>query len=290
MLVLSDLLIKCDLSPADVNVVRHRTEIPLRSRFPWIASEKPDLFEYYQSTQSPTRERMLERRSYLASFVGMENGETIFVGVYRKRGARRVSKSEFEADERFQRLSALGCLSYPEEERLFFEFEELEDFRIYKGRLFIGWGEGHRSFIQVADHRKFPITRLSVENELVAELSHPSELLLSVADIRELPAKWRDRISQWRGIYLITDISDGARYVGSAYGVDNLWQRWSEYSISGHGGDALLKTRDAANFRFSVLQLLSPTEEIENVLAMEAGWKRRLLTHRADWGFGLNAN
>ncbi len=290
MLVFGDLLIKCGLTPADVNVIRHRTEISLRSRFPWIASEKPELFEYYQSTQSPTRERMLERRSYLASFVGLENGETIFVGVYRKRSATRLSKKDFEADERFQRLSALGCLSYPEEERLYFDFEELEDFRIYKGRLFIGWGEGHRSFIQVPDRQKFPITRLSAENELVAELSHPGELMLSVADIRELPMTWRVRISQWRGIYLITDISDGARYVGAAYGSDNLWQRWSEYSISGHGGDVLLKTRDAANFRFSVLQLLSPTEEIDSVLAAEAGWKRRLLTRRADWEFGLNAN
>lgn len=290
MLDLNDLLTKDGIDPAQVNVARHRPEPALRAKFPWIASELPELFDYYQSTQSPTREKMLLNRDYLASFIGLEDGATIFVGVYRKTGQRHLAKAEFEGDPRFVRLRELGCNPYAEASRIVFDFAELDSFKALKGRLFIQWGGGERSFIQVAANRPFPIVQLAEENQLVAELRHPDELVLSAAEIRELPRSWRDRISQWRAIYLITDVGDGARYVGSAYGSENLWQRWTYYVESGHGGNKLLKGREPSNFRFSVLELLAPGEEQDVVLAKEANWKRRLLSRADAWHFGLNDN
>jgi hypothetical protein len=170
MLEFNDLLNKFDIDPMEVNIARHRPEIPLRARFPWIASERPELFEYYQSTQSPNRERMLLKRRYLASFIGLENGSTIFVGLYRKCGIEPISKKQFHSDLRSQRLQRLGCSPYPESRRLVFDFKEIDEFKLYKGRLFIEWTPGTRSFIQVAGNRSYAITHITEESQLVEDL------------------------------------------------------------------------------------------------------------------------
>ncbi|GIL02650.1 MAG: hypothetical protein BroJett030_25490 [Alphaproteobacteria bacterium] len=162
----NDLLEQQGIDLRDVNIARHTPEPALRGRFGRIASELPELFEYYQSTQSPRREAMLLKRNYLASFIGQEDGSTIFVGVYRKVGFRHVKKSVFESDRRFQKLMSLGCSSYPEEERLVFDFMEIEAFKPMKGRIEIGW-RAPRSFIQVAAKRSYPILRIADDNRLV---------------------------------------------------------------------------------------------------------------------------
>ena len=290
MLDFCDLLLKEGLDLRKVNVVRHRAEVSLRQKFPWIASEHPELFDYYQSTQAPQREKMLLARDYLASFIGLEDGSTVFVGTYRKMGQKHLSRADFEADNRFKRLRDLGCMSFPEQHRIVFDYVELDSFRPLKGKLFIQWGAGLRAFIQVAANRAFPIVRLSEENALVEMLKHPYERRFSIAEIRELPSSWRERMSQWRGIYLITDVSDGARYVGSAYGSENLLQRWRSYAETGHGGNKLLRGRDAANFQFSILELLGMAEDQKGVVDKENSWKERLMSRRADSLLGLNDN
>jgi hypothetical protein len=56
---------------------------------------------------------------------------------------------------------------------------------------------------------------------------------------------------------------------------------------SGHGGNALLKNRDARNFRFTILQRVSPDEDPWEVNRLEGTWKKRLHTRTPD---GLNEN
>jgi hypothetical protein len=42
---------------------------------------------------------------------------------------------------------------------------------------------------------------------------------------------WKDALSSVKGVYVITDLSDGRLYVGSAAGEANgLWQRWASYA------------------------------------------------------------
>ena len=85
----------------------------------------------------------------------------------------------------------------------------------------------------------------------------------------------------------IHDLSDGKSYVGSAYGEENILQRWREYARSGHGGNKHLRGRDATNFRFAILQRLSPDLPDAEVIRAEATWKERLLSR---WPSGLNDN
>ena len=85
----------------------------------------------------------------------------------------------------------------------------------------------------------------------------------------------------------IFDASDGKGYVGSAYGEANLYGRWLNYAARGHGGNKLLKERDPRNFRFSILQRVSPDMSAGDLIRLESSWKERLHTRQP---FGLNDN
>ena len=41
---------------------------------------------------------------------------------------------------------------------------------------------------------------------------------------------WRTALSNVAGVYLISDTTSGKLYVGSAYGEEGIWQRWSDYA------------------------------------------------------------
>lgn len=76
-------------------------------------------------------------------------------------------------------------------------------------------------------------------------------------------------------------------YVGSACRAENLLGRWRNYGATGHGGNKLLRRRDPKNFRFSILQRVSPEADSASVVAVENSWKERLHTREP---FGLNDN
>jgi len=106
---------------------------------------------------------------------------------------------------------------------------------------------------------------------------------------------WKAALESIKGIYLISDITTGKRYVGSAYGDQGIWSRWCAYIESGHGGNVELRelvtdpTLDycRANFRFALLEHRPSRTPEEVILGREAFWKRILLTRGKQ---GLNRN
>jgi hypothetical protein len=95
-------------------------------------------------------------------------------------------------------------------------------------------------------------------------------------------------VDSWRGglripgIYLITDLATGRFYVGKADGRKGIWQRWSEYSKSGHGGDVDLRkllsekgSDYAKNFQFSVLEI-TDAQSLSEIDVRESHWKEVL--------------
>jgi len=96
-----------------------------------------------------------------------------------------------------------------------------------------------------------------------------------------------EQTTKQRGIYYIFDTSAEKGYVGSAYGADNLLGRWQNYATSGHGGNRLLKQRDPHQFRFTILELVAPNMEADEVIRLESTWKERLHTRQPH---GLNDN
>ena len=109
---------------------------------------------------------------------------------------------------------------------------------------------------------------------------------------------WLNALINCQGIYLITDTSTGMRYVGSAYGNEGIWSRWSDYFRSGgHGGNKKLKKYVESipdsteyvreNFQLSLLEHISSRDSEEHVIGRESFWKEVLMTRSE---FGLNEN
>jgi hypothetical protein len=96
---------------------------------------------------------------------------------------------------------------------------------------------------------------------------------------------------RFSGLYLITDTSSGKVYVGSAYGHEGIWQRWSNYCKNGHGGNkelkALLQAKGkeyASYFQFSLLEICDLDASEEVVLPREKHWMEVMCSRE----FGLN--
>jgi hypothetical protein len=106
-------------------------------------------------------------------------------------------------------------------------------------------------------------------------------------------SSWKIALSKVKGIYLIIDTLTGKQYVGSAYGEECLWQRWSNYAKDGHGGNvelkALLKENGEDykyNFKYSILEVCNMNLGNDYIIGRESHWKSVLLTRE----FGLNLN
>lgn len=108
-------------------------------------------------------------------------------------------------------------------------------------------------------------------------------------------ADWKAALENVKGIYLITDISNGKRYIGSAYGGAGIWARWNGYIETGHGWtDELTKrieirgiTYARKYFRFSLLEHYPMKTNDQIILSREKYWKDILLS-RGKYGYNGN--
>ena len=155
----------------------------------------------------------------------------------------------------------------------------------WKGKLIIRWPGKELAWHRWADKNKFEIHAILEESILERRMAPWRQLVLRWNDLTTTPKSWQVKLKEWRGVYLIFDVSDGKSYVGSAYGSENLYHRWRDYAKSGHGNNKYLKPRDPTNFRFSILQRVSPDMSEANVTRLEHTWMERLHTRRP---FGLN--
>jgi hypothetical protein len=101
---------------------------------------------------------------------------------------------------------------------------------------------------------------------------------------------WKTALQNQKGVYLITDISTGKLYVGSAYGDNMILGRWQSYIKTGNGGNIELKSLNfehiKQNFRFSILEIFKSTVNDQAIISRENWWKSVLLTRK----FGYNKN
>ena len=106
---------------------------------------------------------------------------------------------------------------------------------------------------------------------------------------------WKAALENAKGIYLITNTTNGKRYVGSAYGNKGLWSRWEVYAGTGHGYTdeltRLLKLHgiDYArkHFKFTLLEHCPSKMDDKSVMRRETFWKAALLS-RGKWGYNKN--
>lgn len=295
MMNLNDLLRANGIDPQYVVVLRHRPYEPkLNKVLPWLAAEKPDVFNAYQQTQGQKLENVMKSISgvgYVASFIGHAPGKALFVGLYSIGASRPLTRGEYWKIPAYVEMKAFGMDGFTENEGrssiLWFDLALTEFHASWKGKLIVGWPPPERSWWRRAHRNEMPVLAIHEDSALDAVMPQWDEICLTWEELAVLPTRWKSALSQWRGIYYIFDASDGKGYIGSAYGTNNLLGRWLNYAATGHGGNRLLLQRDPRQFRFSILQRVSPDMDVGDVIRLEGTWKERLHTRHP---YGLNEN
>jgi len=284
----NDLLRKGDINPERVLVLRHRpTEPELRKALPWLASEHPDIFNAYQATQNPRAEAAMSRAAHVAAFIGHEPGKAVFVGLYRQCGNRPINSDDFQKSDAYKELRKLGMRADSADTKsncLLFDLQLLEILSNWRGRLIVRWPPPEIGWFRWADRNQMRVDAILDESAFARAMPDWKDIVLSWAELRLMPARWRAALQQWRGVYFIFDTARCAGYVGSASGGDNILGRWTAYAQSGHGGNKRLRLSNPDDLRFSILELTSPDLIPKDVVAIETRWKKRLHTQ----GYQMN--
>jgi GIY-YIG catalytic domain len=290
----NDLLTLAGHAPKDVAIMLHMpSAYDLRRSLLELVDEAPDLFAAYQDNHPANPEATLKRRKVAASFIVGEAGESRFVGLYAIDGweyrtaealdaepARQALMMRFRDATFVEMAASSGKLG-----RTVFDLRALPDLAELRGRLIVQRPAG-RAYVRLAENFDMPIVEVAREARFVPTAPDWDAFVVTGVEMRTLPRVWRARLREWRGVYLIVDEADGARYVGSAYGDQNIAGRWEAHVAGDMGVTAELAKRDPARFRFSILELVSPTAPVDVVLALETSWKHRL--HTRAWGLNKN--
>lgn len=175
-----------------------------------------------------------------------------------------------------------------------YEYLNLPEYEKFLGRLIIKFKNKSQTMIRLAEsviHECEVVQILpdTFDNELFPGYD---KVDISWDDLRRVVDKesWRTALKNQKGVYLITDTSNGKMYVGSAYGEDMILNRWQSYIKNGHGSNVELKNLHfdhiKKHFRFSILDIFKSTIDDQTIIDKENWWKRVLLTRE----FGYNRN
>ena len=270
MITFNSILGNEGLEPTDVKLVRHQdTRHAITPYQLWVAGD--GRLEIYQSYQ---RRLAFDGAAYIASFVATPLNETLFVGLYCVKGVGRVPRGRIDpisGDD-------VGGLHR-------YRLELTEYLTDYRGRLVIDWGPGFRSWVQRArrkDKAVIEIRRVATDPPFPGFM----EFRERVSNLVTVPQSWRTALSSVGGVYLLVSPETGKQYVGAAYGDGGFWGRWEQYVRIGHGGNVRMRQVPPADYQVSILEVVPSSATFDDVMALEASWKRKLLTRE----FGLNAN
>ncbi len=216
------------------------------------------------------------RGDYWASFVVTAAGEKLLAGFY---GCRYVGVNDVELIW----THAVG--SDPVGTCDLYELIPDDHLNDLAGRLAIVWCDAERAWIQRADNQNKEVLQI---REAFREPDFPgfARFISPLSKVEGLPAGWIAALASSRGIYVLTCPKTPEQYVGSATGGAGFYGRWLEYARTGHGENVGLKSRDPSEYQFSVLEVAGSAATLEEILDMEALWKRKLQSRE----MGLNKN
>lgn len=297
-LVFNDLLEKAGIPPDQANVMLHAPSEPsLRRVLPALVQTRRKAVETYQASHNAPATRALKKgRPYVASFVRTDSAKAagaskmMFMGIYENCGWTDRRMEEIWADPEVQFLRETFGIAYGEDLDLadgrwaWFDLRLSDKLSDIQGRLLIS-ARLTQNYVRLAENLEAPVLGILEQGMFDAPLPNWRELVLNAATLRALSPGWAARLAEWRGVYLIVDEADGERYVGSAYGKENLLGRWRAHVAGERGVTAKLRERNPARFRFSILERVSPDELPEDVIGREMTWIERLDTRR----YGLNS-
>ena len=187
-----------------------------------------------------------------------------------------------------------------------YELTLMEDYKEYRKRLIvklkkpIGRDLYNRLYKNIQDTLEPEVYEIAPNTKLGhfpgyqnVTLSHPQmQQIIS----RNEPS-WKQALMNVKGVYVITDLSNGKLYIGSASGnTDGIWQRWSDYANIENltGGNKLLneikldKGKDyiVNNFQYSILEIFDTKTKADTIINRENYWKNVFCTRK----YGMNFN
>lgn len=182
-------------------------------------------------------------------------------------------------------LNKFGAVGY--------EYETIEKYKKYFGRLIIKYKNKSQNMIRNAESimdecELYEIIEYTYDNDGFPGYDNVN---LSWNDLKRVIDKkdWKTALENQKGVYLITDVESGKRYVGSAYGEEMLLGRWKNYIASGHGGNKDLKQHDfeyiKKNFRYSILEIYKSTIDDKVIIHREQFWMRVILSKDKKFGY-----
>ncbi len=175
----------------------------------------------------------------------------------------------------------------------FYEHERLPEFEKFFGRIIVQFHKNN-AFVTLSGNRigDFVLKEI-LPNLLDSDLFPGYEKVnISWNELKRVIEKdaWKTVLQNQKGVYLLTDISNGNKYVGSAYGENMILGRWISYVKTGHGGNAGLKRLTfehiQKNFRYSILDIYKSTTDDQIIIDREGWWKEVLQSRK----FGYNEN
>ncbi|EJD86751.1 GIY-YIG nuclease family protein [Staphylococcus epidermidis] len=187
-----------------------------------------------------------------------------------------------------------------------YELTLMEDYKEYRKRLIvklkkpIGRDLYNRLYKNIQDTLEPEVYEIAPNTKLGhfpgyqnVTLSHPQ---MQQIILRNEPS-WKQALMNVKGVYVITDLSNGKLYIGSASGnTDGIWQRWSDYANIENltGGNKLLneikldKGKDYIinNFQYSILEIFDTKTKVDTIINRENYWKNVFCTRK----HGMNFN
>lgn len=180
---------------------------------------------------------------------------------------------------------------------VWYEYKTLWQFEKYFGRVIIHYHNIWQNLIRLGSL----ISELEINEILPEEFNDDNfpwyeNINLSWEDMSRVVRKkdWKTALENQKWVYLITDITTGKFYVGSAYWENMILGRWESYIRNGHWSNVELKklVEDKwfdyikTNFRYSILDIYKARTDDKIIINRESRWKEVLLSRK----FGYNSN
>lgn len=227
-------------------------------------------FDEWQASQN---KRNFECKQVL-SLIDRGSKEWLFVGLYQVHGI--ATHSEESGRCRYD-LSLL-----PGQEDLI-------------ARLIVRYERTRASYVWLRETMQLPVVEYLRQRLSIGEFPGHNAVRLTHAHLRIIVEQgiesWRGALSHVKGVYLIVDTTTGRQYVGKASGGVGIWQRWSDYAKTGHGGNVELRAllnmngiEHAHNFQYSILEIADTHSSDLDILQRESYWMQVLRSRE----FGLN--
>ena len=233
--------------------------------------------------------KILKGINYFISFTDMQGTKALLHGFYKINGVEEITELPKELD------SIKGPESWGKGPYYRYNLERVHSLNDMEGRLVIDWGNATLSWHQ----RKLDKEIIeSLPKGFVSIFPGYHNVVLSYDELSKIinnpnaNKQWKMMLSNVCGVYVILDKKNGQQYIGSAYGDEGIWGRWSHYVKSKDGDNKKLIELIEKNplrykdFQFGIINVLPNSALNKEVIELESITKEKFGTRV----FGFNGN